>query len=70
MGFGNKLKRIAAYGVKPKTIRRIRQKLGLSGKKIKKMLGLSAVASPVATSAYTEGYHHQGRSLSQLTGGA
>lgn len=70
MGFGNTLKRIAGHGIKPKTIRHARRKLGLTGKKVKKLLGLSRVlSSPVATSAYTEGYRYSPRTLSQLTGG-
>lgn len=47
----------------------LRKKVGLTGSKIKKLFGRSAMASPVATSATTEGYRHNPRTLSQLTGG-
>lgn len=47
----------------------LRKKVGFTGSRIKKLFGRSAVASPVATSATTEGYHHTSRTLSQLTGG-
>lgn len=47
----------------------VRKKFGLTGKRIKKLFGNSLVASPVSTSAVTEGYRHNPRTLSQLTGG-
>lgn len=47
----------------------LRKKLGFTGSRLKKMFGRSAVASPVSTSAMTEGYRHNARTLSQLTGG-
>lgn len=47
----------------------IRKKLGLTGMRLKKMFGRYAFASPAATSATTEGYRHNARTLSQLTGG-
>ena len=69
MGIGKTLRRIEGYGIKPKNLRHARQKIGLTGKKIKKAFGRSVLASPVATSATTEGYRYTPRSLSQLTGG-
>lgn len=52
-----------------RSIKSVRKKFGLTGKRIKKLFGNSLVASPVSTSAVTEGYRHNPRTLSQLTGG-
>lgn len=51
MGFGKAFKTYAAYGISPKRIRRFRSKLGLTGKKIKRKLGLTGVSSAAGVSS-------------------
>lgn len=44
----------------------MRKKIGLTGKKLKSLISRSSVASPVSTSAFTEGYRYQPRPISSL----
>lgn len=73
MGIGSVLKRVAGYGIKPKKIRQIRKRLGISGRskwlrQLKRSISgarLTASSQPVSATSY----QHQARTLSQLTGG-
>ena len=79
MGFGKKLKNVAKRALilghmSRKQFKSIRSKLGLTSKnkfarQLRRSLPAASLASPVSTSAYTEGYHADPRTLSQLTGG-
>lgn len=51
MGFGKVLKTVTAPGFSYKRIKRIRNKLGLTGKKIKRKLGLTGVSSAAGVSS-------------------
>lgn len=72
MSFLKKAKRALRHYVSMKAVRK---KIGLTGKsrhirQIKRSLSPGSVlASPVSTSASTEGYRYNPRTLSQLTGG-
>lgn len=77
MGFGSIVKRVAGYGIKPKTIRKVRRKLGLTARAkwlrgIKRHLGGTTLSSaPTSASTYdSSGYRYSGRTLSQMMGGA
>ena len=52
MGFGKKLKTVAHLGISPKKFRKIRRKLGITGKQIKRKLGLTGVSSAAGVSSY------------------
>lgn len=71
MSFFKKAKRAVKHYL---TMKAARKKLGLTGgsrhfRQLKRSLRGGAVAPSVSTSAYTEGYMHRPRTLSQLTGG-
>lgn len=72
MSFFKKAKRAVKHYM---TMKAVRKKIGLTGKnkffrQLKRGLkGRSVLSSPVSTSAVTEGYQYQPRSISSLIGG-
>lgn len=51
MGFGKTFKTVVHLGLSPKTTRKIRRKLGITGKQIKRKLGLARVNSAAGISS-------------------
>lgn len=51
MGFGKVFKKVTTPGFSYKRLKRIRRKLGLTGKQIKRRLGLTGVSSAAGVSS-------------------
>lgn len=54
MGFGKAFKTVAHLGMSTKTHRKIRRKLGITGKQIKRKLGLVGVSSAKGVSSVSD----------------
>lgn len=78
MGFGKIIKRVAAYGLKRKTVKKLRRKIGLTSdskfmRQLKRSISRkpkSVVAgAPTSASALDSNYQYRPRTISQLMGG-